>query len=201
MSLSYVQIQNAVLSAAFSESRRADAKTWIQARHAWLWDAEQWEFRKAKTTVTFTANTQTVASPPTDLRHVIRVYDQNGFRLRDLTPGAFLDRYAVVTSGGPEAFTVLNSQLLIGPSGDGTTGTLLYEKAKPTLANDGDTTGLPDAYDLALVHGAKAEGFKLSSIPLWQGFDGDFTAYYNAMKRDYLTGTRSGTRQFGRQWR
>jgi hypothetical protein len=199
--MTYVQMQNAVLADAFSESKRVDAKTWIQARHAWLWDAEQWEFRKAKTAITFTANQQQVASPPSDFRHAIRLYDANGYRLRDLTPGQFLDCYAVVTSGSPEAFTVLNNQILVGPSGDGTAGTLLYEKAKPTLSADSDTTGLPDAYDLALVHGAKAEGFKLANIPLWQGFDEDFTAYYNAMKRDYLAGIRSGSRQLGRQWR
>lgn len=200
MSLTYVAIQNAVLANAFDEIRRADAQTWIQGRHAWLWDAEQWEFRKAKASLVFTVNQQQVASPPTDLRHPLAVYDSNGNPLRDLTPRDFLDRYVATTSGTPEAYTLLNGALLIGPIGDGTTGTILYEKSKPMLVNDSDTTGLPDAYDLALVHGAKAEGFKLSNIPLWQGFDDDFTAYYNAMKRDYLAGIRSGSRQFGRQW-
>jgi hypothetical protein len=66
-------------------------------------------------------------------------------------------------------------------------------RAKPTLVNDGDPTGLPDGYDLALVHGGKAEGFKLSNVPLWQGFDDDFTAFANAMRRNYLTGLRAST--------
>lgn len=198
--MTYLEIQNAVMASAFKESRRADVKTWIQARHAWLWDAEQWEFRKAKTTVTFTANVQQVASPPSDLAHVVALYDSQGARLRDLTPRQFYDNYAASTSGAPEEFTQLNRQILVGPMGDGTVGTLLYEKSKPTLSADGSTTGLPDAYDLALVHGAKAEGFKLTNIPLWQGFDEDFTAYYNALKRDCLIGVRSGTRQLGRQW-
>ena len=74
---------------------------------------------------------------------------------------------------------------------------LVYEKSKPMLVDDNDTTGLPDGYDLALVHGGKAEGFKLSNVPLWEGFDQDFSAAATALEKDYLTGIRGQNNQLG----
>jgi hypothetical protein len=56
-----------------------------------------------------------------------------------------------------------------------------------------------------LVHGGKAEGFKLANVPLWQAFDADFTAAANVLQRSYLTGIRGQVGQFGSgrplQWR
>lgn len=202
MSLTYKPIVDAVLKNAFRESVRSEAQQWVQARHAWLWDLEEWTFREGSATVTFTANSQVVGSVPADFRAAVGVYDANGAPLRpykDYTD--FYDRYNTTANPGagtPEAYTVYGGQLLVGPRGDGSSGLLLYEKSKPTLATDGDATGLPDGYDLALVHGGKAEGFKLKTIPIWQGFDDDFTAFANAMRRNYLTAVReSGARQLG----
>lgn len=199
----YVTIQNAVLADAFAEGKRDQAKLWIQARHAWLWDLEEWTFRFTTGNVVFTAGSQVVSlGAITDFRAVEALYDAQGNPLRGYKDfRAFLDRYNVnenLGSGRPEAYTVLGGQLLVGPNGDGSSGLLAFERAKPALVNDGDLTGLPEGYDVALVHGGKAEGFKLSNIPLWQGFDEDFTAFANAMRRNYLTAVRqSGASQFG----
>lgn len=206
--LTFLQLQNAVLADGFAEAKRTDAKNWINYRHAWLWDLEEWTFKFATATVTFTAGAQTI-SAPADFRTALALYDSQG---RPVRPYAdireFLDLYNTngqPGSGAPEAYTVVGGSLLVGPNGDGTTGLLVYEKTKPSLANDSDTTGLPDGYDLALVHGGKAEGFKLANVPLWSGFDDDFTAAANALRRNYLTEVRAaGSRQFGHyasQWR
>jgi hypothetical protein len=152
-----------------------------------------------------------VGSMPSDFHIALGLYTSTGAPVRAVRDTRrFYDSYNANLSNGtgtPEAFTVVGSQLLVGPAGDGSSGVLVYEKSKPTLVNDSDTTGLPDGYDLALVHGGKAEGFKLSNIPLWQGFDEDFTAASNALQRNYLTGVRGQVGQFGafrpgtRQWR
>jgi hypothetical protein len=212
--MTYVDIQNAVLKNAFSEGRRSEVKQWIQFRHAWLWDLEQWTFKFATSAVVFAASSQIVGAVPADFRTALALYDANGnpiSGIRDMR--TFFDSYNANLQNGigiPEAFTVVGSQIMVGPAGDGSAGLLVYEKSKPALVNDGDLTGLPDGYDVALVHGAKAEGFKLSNIPLWQGFDDDFTAAANALRRNYLIAMRGQAGQLGafrpgavpaRQWR
>lgn len=201
MNLTFKQIQDAVLADSFDESKRADVKNWIAFRHTWLWDLCEWTFRFGTATVVFTQGSQIVGSMPTDFRIAIALYDSNGVEIRPVRDmRSFLDRYNANLANGtgsPGAFTVIGTQLMVGPAGDGSSGVLAYEKSKPTLVNDGDLTGLPDGYDLALVHGGKAEGFKLANIPLWQGFDDDFTAASNALQRNYLTAVRGQVGQMG----
>jgi hypothetical protein len=208
--MSYKAIQDAVLADAFDEARRVDVKNWIQFRHAWLWDLCEWTFRFGTANVVFTANSQQVGSLPADFHIAIALYDGNGNHVRPMRDmRAFFNSYnqnLANGAGSPESFTVVGSQIFVGPQGDGTSGLLVYEKSKPALVNDEDLTGLPDGYDLALVHGGKAEGFKLSNIPLWQAFDADFTAASNALQRNYLTAIRGEVGQLGayrpgQQWR
>jgi len=209
MSMTFKNIQDAVLADAFDESRRVDVKNWIIFRHAWLWDLCEWQFRFGTATVVFTVNTQLVGSMPVDFKTAIALYDGNGAIVRAMRDmRGFYDSYNANlgnATGAPEVFTVVGSQLFVGPQGDGSSGLLVYEKAKPALVNDTDLTGLPDGYDLALVHGGKAEGFKLSNVPLWQAFDADFTAASNALQRNYLTAIRGQVGQMGAyrpgQWR
>lgn len=204
MSMTYRQIQDAVLDSGFDEGDRASAQNWIQFRHAWLWDLKPWTFRQAgPVTVTFTSGSQTVnLGTVTDMHAVIVLYDANGSPIRGVADyRQFFDRYnanASLTTGAPEAYTVVNGTILVGPQGDGSTGLLMYEKSKPALSADGDSTGLPDGYDLALVHGAKAEGFKLKVVPeLAASFDQDFTAALNALSANYLTQVREQGQQWG----
>jgi hypothetical protein len=194
-------LQDAVLADAFDESKRADAKTWINFRHAWLWDLAEFDFRFGSAAVTFTANSQIVSGLPTDFHVALALYDSQGcpvLPVRDVRQ--FFDGFNTNLPQGstsPSAFTVVAGQILVGPAGDGSSGLLVYEKSKPSLVNDTDTTGLPDGYDLALVHGGKAEGFKLANVPLWQAFDADFTAAANALQRNYMTGIRGQVGQLG----
>ena len=201
MSLTFKQIQDAVLADAFAESKRSDCKNWIQFRHAWLWDAEPWTFKFATATVTFAAGAQTVADAPTDLRAALAHYDTDGEPVAGIDDvRRFYEFYNAnlgLTNGRPDAYTIVNGSLIVGPPGDGSTGLLVYEKTRPSLVNDSDTTGLPDGYDLALVHGGKAEGFKLTNIPLADNFDADFTAAVNALQRNYLSSVREVGGQMG----
>lgn len=202
MSLTFKEIQDAVISKSFDETDRSDVKNWITFRHAWLWDLCEWSFKTGTGTVTFTAGSQTVSSVPDDFLIALALYDSQGApvtAVRDFNQ--FFNHYNANLgngSGSPEAFTVVGTQILVGPAGDGTSGLLVYQKSKPMLVDDNDTTELPDGYDVALVHGGKAEGFKLSNIPnLAQQFDGDFTAATNALQRTYLTAIRGQAPQFG----
>lgn len=199
--LTFKNIVDAVLKDGFTESDRGDARNWVVARHAWLWNESEWTFRMGTTTVTFTANSQIVSGLPTDFRIATAVYNQQGMALepeRDIDK--FFDNWNTnqnLGSPGPLAYTVLGTQLLVGPMGDGTTGMLIYEREKPPLVNDGDLTGLPDGYDMALVHGGKAEGFTLKNVPLAQAFENHFAAAIQSLEMNYLTGIRGQVGQMG----
>ena len=202
MSLLFGDIVTAVITDAFDDATyRASAKTWVRARHAWVWDAKSWTFKRTSGAITFTTGSQ-VAAGPTDVHAVDRIYDAQGNRLRGYKdPRQFFDVYntnAGASNGSPEAYTVYNGQILVGPNGDGSMGLVLYEKQKPTLVNDTDSTGFPDGYELMLVHGGKAEGFKLTNIPLAANFDADFTAYVTAMENNWLDEVNeAGSQQTG----
>lgn len=199
--LTFKQIQDYALADGFTETDRGACKDWINTRLAWLWNQDEYTFRMGTATVTFTANSQIVAGLPADFRIATALYNSQGMALspeRDIDK--FFDNWNVnqnLGSPGPLAYTVLAGTLLVGPTGDGTSGLLIYEKSKPTLVNDSDLTGLPDGYDMALVHGAKAEGFTLKNVPLAQAFENHFAAAIQSLETDYLTGIRGQVGQMG----
>lgn len=199
--LTFKNIVDLVLKDGFTETDRGDAQNWVIGRHAWLWNSDQWTFRMGTASVTFTANSQIVAGLPADFRIATALYNQQGMALspeRDIDK--FFDNWNTnqnLGSPGPLAYTVLGSQLLVGPMGDGTTGMLVYEREKPPLVEDDDPTGLPDGYDLALVHGGKAEGMALRNIPLYQTHENLFAAAVTSLEMDYLTGIRGQVGQMG----
>lgn len=199
--MNFGEILDSVCSDGIDATRRTSAKEWVKARHAWIWGAANWTFKETTGSITFTANQQ-AASAPADVQAVFAIYNSGGDPLR-----AFRDLrrfYALyntlggVSASTPEAYTVVNGQIIIGPQGDGSTGMIVYQKTKPALVNDSDATGLPDGFDLALVHGAKAEGFKLTNAPaLAAVFDANYEAAVLALQNDWLenvleTGEASG---------
>lgn len=199
--MTFRDIQLAVIKDGFSPGDLGDVKNWIIGRHAWLWDLDEWTFREGTAAVTFTANSQIVGSLPGDFRIATALYASDGSLLQPIRDSdRFFNAYntnLTGQTGAPEAYTVYGGQILVGPTGDGSTGLLIYEKNKPALINDSDLTGLPDGYDMTLVHGAKAEGFKLKNVPLAAVFDQNFTAGVNALQRNYLTGIRGQVGQMG----
>lgn len=195
------QILDAVCKDGIAPSKRQDAQEWVRFRHAWLWDLEDWTFKFAVADVTFTAGSRVidVADAPADLHAAVALFDSNGDAVSGVSDlRRFFNDYNAnrgLSAGTPEAYTIVGGRIFLSQPGDGSTGILVYEKSKPTLANDNDPTGLPDGYDLGLVHGGKAEGFKLTNIPLADNFDADFTATANTMRRAYLNPVRETGQQ------
>lgn len=201
MNLTYLQMQNQVIADGLAESDRTIIKFALNVRNEWLFDADEWVWRKAEAAVTFTNGSRVVGGAPADLRMVIAMFDGQGNQLEAVADNRlFLDQFnenIQQGSGSPSAFTVIGTTLVVGPNGDGTSGLLLYERERTDLVNDGDTTGLPATYDMALVHGAKAEVFKLKKIPVWQEHEDEFAASVAALQRNYLTSVRGQVGQFG----
>lgn len=199
--MNFVQLQNAVLADGFAETKRSDAKNWINFRLGWIWDLDDWSFVQGTASVTVTGGSQTVSSMPTDFSLALGLQRADGTQLTPIEEYVdFAHRYVGTTNnqtGPPQAFTVVGSTIYVGPTSNETssTYTLTYEKAPTLLSADGDIPAIPTQYHLALVHGAKAEGFKLSNVPLADSFDQDFQAAITAMRRKYLRSIRGAGTQ------
>jgi hypothetical protein len=199
--LTFGGILDAVCKDGIDANKRADAKTWVVNRHAMLWGAAPWTFKQKTGEIVFTANTQQ-ANAPVDVHAVFAVYDSQGCPLRgERDIRRFYDDYntlASPASASPEAYTVVNGQVLVGPLGDGSIGQIVYQMEKPALSVDADTTGLPDGYDLALIYGARATGYALNNVQALAGeYEQMFDAQVAALANDWLdvvleTGGQSG---------
>ena len=198
--MTFLQIVNAVLADAFAEGKRADAKNWVNHRYTWLCDLEEWPFMRATTVVTVTAGSATVTNVPTDFAIAQALLDQYGTPLEPVRdPQDFYDRYygQTVANGKPEAFTIDGGVLLVGPTSNETSALykLVYQRAAAALSADGDVPIIPTGYHMGLVHGGKAEGFRLTNVPLADQFDADFRGTVDAMRAKYLSPMRDKRRQ------
>lgn len=168
--MTFKEIVDQVLRGAFDESQRADAKGWVNHRLQKMWDAEGWSFKYASTLVGIADGQQSMTFLPDDLGYVDSVQNQDGDPLTPMPdPREFYANYINATSpdeGDPEAFTVLDGVILVGPRPNVTRAdyTLIYEKQLTLLSGDNDVPAVPEGYHLALVHGAKAEGYTMRNI-------------------------------------
>lgn len=204
MALNFGQILNAVLTDGLDESRRTDAQEWVRYRHAALWDYADWTFKYKTAPITFTNGAQALNSGdyPSDMHAIYSMYDAFGEPLRAYRDvRQFFDRYNTLalpaSSVAPEAYTTVAGVPYIGPVGNGSSGIVVYQMEKPSLANDSDSTGLPDGFDLALVYGAKATGFEFTNVPLASQFEQGYLTAIAAMENAWLdqtleTGEQSG---------
>lgn len=189
--MTFKQLQDAVLADAFAEAKRADVKNWLNFRYTWIFDVDEWTFTQGTALVTVTSGSQAVTNLPSDFGLAYALYKSDGSPLEPVDYQTFQASYYSTTSplsGPPEAFTVLGSSILVGPTSNETKAdySLAYEKTVTPLSADTDVPVIPSGYHLALVHGAKAEGFKLTNVPLADSFDADFQAAVTTMRRKYL---------------
>jgi hypothetical protein len=192
MSMTFLQLQDAVIGDRFDESDRTDVKTWINARYFWLWHLEKWSFRHANDTVTVTSGSNTITGIPTDFSRAVSILRSNGDPLQYYAPRRFRSLYYDATNlavGPPAAYTVESGTFYCGPYSNETKSDymLTYIKAFTALSADGDVPALPSGAHLGLVFGAAATGRKNQSDPTWQGFETDFNSVIAVLRSDYLT--------------
>lgn len=199
--MTFKQLQDAVKADRFRESQRGDIMDWLNYRYAWLWDAAEWTFKRAKTTVTVTANSSTVSNLPADLGTVRKLRLSDGTRINYMDPDDFDDLYFGQTATDkPQYFTIVDGDLSVGPISSVTdTGCgLFYDKSITLMAADSDTPAFPAEMHFALVHGASAEGLKLQNDFTWQAFEQDWSAAIQTMKAKFLLDHLGDDDQYGR---
>lgn len=197
--MTFGDILTAVLADGIDPTRRGDAKNWVNNRYTWLCDLEEWSFLKATTSVTVTSGSTVVTGLPANLGPVIGILDQYGNTLEAVRDNeTFYQRYTGLAAsvGQPEAFTVIGGSVLVGPASNYTGSfQLLYEQVATLLVNDTDVPIIPAGYHMALVKGAKAEGFRITNVPLADQLDAEFRGDIDAMRSKYLTPIRDKQRQ------
>lgn len=181
----------------FEPALRSRALAALNNRYAHLWNLEDWTFRYSTVNPTTAANTLALAGLPADFGVVVNLWNELGDRLAYVTGREFYDRYLPTVYGQPEAFTVTNGQILLGPIPIAvTTWTLHYRKRLTLLADGIDVPAIPAEYHLALVHGARAE--------LLATYDPDGGAMeqlwqldIQAMAREYLSDVEGEPAEWG----
>ena len=217
--ISFKTLQDTALANGFTEINRADCKNWINFRYGWIIGLEEWTFRRSIASVTFTAGNNILQSAPSTFGPgsgvAINLQTSDGSQLRAMDWTDFQQRYygSSNAQGAPESFTVVSgnvngafgSQVLIGPTPSANdTGQLQYllgvchldsnGAIQPgPMMNDTDYPILPTEHHLALVHGAKATGFRLTNVPMAAQLEEDFKNTLAAMRANYLEDTRADT--------
>jgi hypothetical protein len=199
--VTFLELQNAVLERFSDANARPNAKRWINLFGAALYHLESWTFRLATDDVTTAVASIDVTGEVADIDEVIGVWSHVGDRLRPLSPGTFYENYqpgvAVGESGTPEAYTVLDGQLQVGPAAsEVATYRLLYMRRWTELVEDTDVPDFPAGFHWMLAAGAMAVGQAHSQDPMAALLDPVVSNGVQALRQDYL----SDVREVGEQW-
>lgn len=192
--VTFLEIQNAVMSDRFGENRRASVKQWINYRMGRVWASEPWTFKIKNDTLTLPSGSNNVDLE--DFQRVFSVYDAssgsnyhtvvNGMRPEDFY------HWATSSSGIPDSFTVYNGVLYADrvASSDRLLR-LIGEQKWELLVTDDAVPTIPEEFHYMLVPAAISEGLRRENDPSWQAEEASFQAAIVDMKQAYLTEVRT----------
>ena len=192
--MNFLEIVDEVLFDRFSETRRAGIKRYVNARYGRVWAQEPWTFKRAAVTTSVSSGVGSVTLASLGLQRVEGVwrvsgnsnYDVNSIRPEDF-PG-----WVSTVGGTPYEFTIYGNSIQLDRSPSSTTSLIvLGELAFAPMVNDTDEPLLPEEFHMMLVHGAASEALRMENDPTWQGFEQDYLAYLEDLKKGYLTAVRS----------
>jgi hypothetical protein len=206
--LSYKQVQDILVGERFGSGMREEIKRWINLRYAQIWGDSEWPFKRV-----WRESWNIQVAPPTmppAYWKTTRLVSSDGTVLGFLDPDRFDSTYPVGSDGGtPAHYTVLNSQIYLGPSTSTASLVHSYER-RPCHFNSSDvlTPGLMNADDdypvwpvdwhYALVVGATATGLKMQNDPTWDSLEQEFGSVILSMREDLLPPDQYQNLQYGR---
>lgn len=181
-------ILDAILFKRFTSSFRPRAKQAVNSRYGHLWALEDWTFKFATVNPETTADSQQLGNLPLDFGVPLYLWDENGAKLDYLNTDVFYNAYLPDNStGSPEAWTVVNEEILLGPTpASDATYTMHYRKRLSPLVNEGDVPAIPAAFHLALVHGGRAELKAAFDDPTATADEAQWQLDIEAMRREWL---------------
>ena len=193
--MTFLELQNEVLSDRFSEAKRASAQRWINAAYGRMWDADLWTFKLQVTDLAADYNTNSASLGNIGVIHGI--WDAG-----DISAGG---RYAINAPLRPEDFyttyreanlrpfnyTVVNGTIYFDNKLDQNRSYhVLSEIPFTELTADGQSPLIPSQYHLALAEGAAAIGYRREADPSAEQAEASFKQGIEDMRRGYLASVR-----------
>lgn len=189
MSMTLGDILDAVLLDRFETTQRPRALQAVNLRYAHLWSLEDWTFRFDTVSVSTTGGTQTLGGLPSDFGVPIYLWDENGTPLSYLNTDVFYNRYLSGSpTGWPEAWTVTAGDVLLGPTPDHSSSawTCHYRKRVTELSDESAEPDWPDAFRMAIVHGAGADLRVAYDDPTAAAWEDLVQRDLEVLRREYL---------------
>ena len=199
--MTFLDIQNEILSFRFSEGRRTSCKRWINARYSQIWSSGEWPFKRMNEVSLAVVGGNNTPTMPTDFGKPIALFNDLGNELMFLEQKDFNRSWAAITTttGRPNSYTVVNRQIILGytPSSSATYR-LDYTRRLTALVSDTDVPLIPAEHRYMLVPGGMASGLKEENDPTYSALEEEFNTLLAAMIDDLLPSDQAETWQFGR---
>lgn len=212
--LNLAALRTAVLGRRFpAASQTTNATRWLATAYADVWAAGNWTFKRvSRESLAIVAGDET-PDMPAAFGDATKLFDNQGSEIPRMHQDEFEACYAAELVQGirgvPEAFTVVNRQIILAPIPQATTTfKLSYERRMAHKQADETTVvaGFMDAdtdyplwddHHALLIPRAQAIGLQEVSDPTWQLAQADYERQLDRMVTDYdvkITG------QFGDGW-
>lgn len=194
--MNFLELQDSVLE-RFESSFREDAKRWLNLFYGTVWGLERWTFREAEAYVTVTSGSSAVTDLPLDVGPIDDFLDIYGEPLVALPRRQWNRNYRYMVlngqTGWPEAYTVVNGAISVGPPSNTTSSSfrLEYWKRLTQLVDDDDEAQTPDEFDWLLVAGAMQIGQGHTQDPTAVFQDEAIARGIESLRRDFLSDIRT----------
>lgn len=210
LTLAYSDLTAAIYERRFPSS--APVSQWLAAAYADVWNAAQWNFKRVSRASFYTTADGLVggtasATPlmPTALSRVTLLLDDQGNEVEQLDEEQFERRFTEQTAstGKPQAFTVVNKQIILWPTPDAAyLFKLSYRRRLATKTAGGTVqagffsadTDLPlwDDHHYILVTRSKIIGLRDRSDPTASDLVEEYQRALEAMIEEYVDGNPPG---------
>lgn len=186
---------------------------WLNQRYAWIWAQQDWPWKRVYGSLTITSGDETPTMPTDYGGRILTIWNTKGFELLYLEPQEWILGYSNTLTGKPEAWTIIDGVLYLGPTPNANeTYPYLYEM-HPKVKDSGGTvqdrifasatsTDEPiweEYYHHMLIPGALASGLKQANDPTWPDLEQQFMQEYSAMVEALLPPDRGENIQFERE--
>lgn len=186
---------------------------WINSRYARLWTAFEWSFKIVEPTAMATVAGNRYLTLPSDFGAMRNLFDESGTNeIQFLESAVFNRRYVggriLGQTGKPEAFTVVDGKVILGPipnavytffgeykrklvcddgsGGPGLRGVAVVGMMRRTVPTTDKPWGIPQEHYETLVIGARALGLKLVNDTAWFALEQQHDDLVQGMLADNL---------------